>query len=609
MSRMNLTPNAPTEAQETVLRTTRRTHTCGGLRAHHVGQTVSLAGWVQTTRDFGKFAFLVLRDRYGFTQVSVIAESQPELYATVKSLSREDVVLVTGTVVERESKNPDLPTGDIEIRPTELRIESRAALPPFLIEDDTDGNEELRLQYRYLDLRRPVMQSRLRLRHAVTRAMREYLDARDFLEVETPNLIKSTPEGARDFLVPSRLQPGSFYALPQSPQILKQLLMVAGSDRYYQIVKCYRDEDFRGDRQPEFTQLDCEMAFVGQEDILQTFEGLTKHVFAQVAGVNLPDFQRLSYADALDLYGTDKPDLRFGLPLHNLSTSLAATEFPPFANALAAAGHVVGLRAPGAASYTRKQLDALVDFVKQKHLGLTGLVYVKFEADGTFKSSADKFFAPETWAPIAAALEAQPGDLLLLAADAPAKVRKALGALRLHLGHALGLIAPDAWSVFWVVDFPLFESDDETGGIVPVHHPFVMPHPEDLPKLESNDPAQLTQVRAQCYDLVMNGSEILSGSVRIHRRDIQQRIFELLALTPEETDQKFGFLLRAFEYGAPPHAGCAFGLDRWVMLLAGGDTIRDVIAFPKNSAGRDVMLDAPGPVPAKALKELGIGVG
>jgi len=592
------------------MQTAYRTHTCGDLRLAHVGQTVSLGGWVQTTRDFGKFIFVDLRDRYGITQVAIRIEDGPELYAQAKALGREYVLHVTGTVVERENKNPKLPTGDIEVRPTRLDIISAAALPPFLIDDDTDGAEDLRLQYRYLDLRRPVMQQRLLTRAKVVRAVRQYLDSLHFVEVETPCLIKSTPEGARDFIVPSRLQPGQFYALPQSPQILKQLLMVAGMDRYYQIVKCFRDEDFRGDRQPEFTQIDCEMAFVGQDDILNTFEGMTKHVFREVKGIELPDFPRITYAEAMSKYGTDKPDLRFGMPLHELNTApaiAALADTVVFKDALAK-GLVLAITVKGGASLTRKEIDHYTDYVKRPQLGGKGLFWIRLGDDG-IKTSGEKilsFASYDDFADLATRTGAERGDLLLLVADASRnRARKVAGELRLELGRRLGLIDPNAWSVFWVVDFPLMERDEDTNALIPVHHPFVMPHPDDWHYLDTPTP---DQARALCYDLVMNGSEIVSGSVRIHRSDIQAKIFDLLGLSEAEQQEKFGFLLNAFKYGAPPHAGCAFGLDRWVMLLTGGDTIRDVIAYPKNSAGRDMMLDAPGPIAPDALRDLGIAL-
>lgn len=585
-------------------KTAYRTHTCGELDMTYLGQTVHLCGWVQRTRDLGKFLFLDLRDRYGITQIACHAGNNPAIYEQAKQLGREYVVHITGTVVERESKNPNLRTGNIEIIPTTLTILNAAKLPPFMIEDSTDGSEDLRLQYRYLDIRRSPVANNLILRAQVAKAIREYLDANHFIEIETPNLIKTTPEGARDFIVPSRLHKGSFYALPQSPQILKQLLMVGGMDRYYQICKCYRDEDFRGDRQPEFTQIDCEMTFVAQEDVLEMFEGMVKHVFWTIQGVKLPDFERMTYQHALQTYGTDKPDLRFDAKLVEVNEQVKGITLPAFEQALTDGGLVVGINAKGCGNYSRKQTDHLTDFVKAPHRGLKGLVTIKINDDGTFKSSIDKFATHEQLVQVAYKMGGQPGDLLLLASDSPNKVRKALGALRLELAQLENWIDPKAWSVFFVVDFPLFERDEESGQLFSAHHPFVMPHAADLERLES-DPES---VRGLCYDMVMNGNEIMSGSIRIHDKSIQDRVFTGLNLSEAEKRNKFGFLLDAFEYGAPPHGGCAFGLDRWVMLLAGGQTIRDVIAFPKNSSGRDTMLDAPTPVDAEALDTVGIAI-
>ena len=579
-----------------------RTHDCGALRAEHAGTEVRLAGWVHRGRDLGGMTFIDLRDRYGTTQLAFNMAIDAELCAKARKLGREFVIGVTGTVQERESKNPDMPTGDVEIRVTALEILNASAVPPFTMEEQTDGGEELRMTYRYLDLRRRPLSRALQLRAATVRAIRAYLDGIGFLEIETPNLIKSTPEGARDFLVPSRLQPGSFYALPQSPQILKQLLMMGGQDRYYQIVKCFRDEDFRGDRQPEFTQLDCEMAFVEQDDVLDTFEGMTRHVFREVLDVDLPPFRRMPYAEALARYGTDKPDLRFGAEIHELNAAFAGTDFAVFRNVIEGNGLVAGIVAKGCAGYSRKQLDALTDFVKQPHRGAGGLVYVKWNEDGSIKSSVDKFFDAEKLQQVAAGMGATPGDLLCIVAADTAITRKSLGDLRLHLAREEGWIEPGSWSVFWVVDFPVFETDPDTGERIFVHHPFCMPNPEDLPYLDS-DP---DRCRALTYDMVMNGNEIVSGSIRIHRPDVQAKVFDLLGLSPEEQKAQFGFLLEALKFGAPPHGGCAFGLDRWVMLMAGEDTIRDVIAFPKNNAGRDLMMDAPAPVDPAQLAELGI---
>ncbi len=577
-----------------------RSHNCGELRIENIGTEVTLSGWVQGTRDLGYLLFLDLRDRYGITQVSVKSQELPELYEKAKGLGREFVIQVKGTVLERESKNAKIPTGEIEIVPTSIEVLNPAKLPPFLIEDATDGSEELRMKYRYLDIRRPQMANNLRLRAKVAAATREYLNDLDFCEIETPFFIKSTPEGARDFLVPSRMSPGSFYALPQSPQILKQLLMVAGMDRYYQIVKCFRDEDFRGDRQPEFTQIDCEMAFVSQEDIFRTFEGMTKHVFKKVANVELPDFLRLPYKDSLCLYGSDKPDLRFECPIIELNEVMGGTEFSVFNGVLAENGLIACLNAKGCAKYTRKDLDKLTEMVKG--WGATGLVWVRYNEEG-IKSSVDKFYSPEQLAAICEKAGAEKGDMLLLVADKlKGKVRKALGNLRLHLGKTEKWIDESKWSVFWVVDFPLFEEDEETGKLTFAHHPFCSPRPEHLHYLDTEP----EKVYAQTYDMVMNGNEILSGSIRIHQKDVQDKIFDILGLTEEEKQEKFGFMLNAFEYGAPPHGGCAFGLDRWVMLLAGETSIREVIAFPKTSSGRDLMMDAPAEVPEKALKELHI---
>jgi aspartyl-tRNA synthetase len=579
-----------------------RTKTCGELRLSHANETVTLAGWVQTVRDIGHLIFIDLRDRYGITQLSLNADSNAALCDQARKLGREYVIQVTGKVIERTSKNADIPTGEIEIFVESLTILNESETPPFTIENKSDGGEELRMKYRYLDIRRPHLKDVLVTRATMIRAMREYLDNKNFIEVETPNLIKSTPEGARDFLVPSRMQQGSFYALPQSPQILKQLLMVAGMDRYYQVVKCYRDEDFRGDRQPEFTQLDCEMSFVNQEDIFETFSGMVKHVFKKTNGVELPDFIRLTYADALKYYGSDKPDLRFDCKIVELNEALPKSEFPVFNNAVAAGNLVAAVNAKGCAAYSRKQLDELTEFVKATHRGLSGLVNIKFNEDGTVKSSVDKFYTEEQLKEIGKAVGAEKGDLILIAAEKASKVRKSLGDLRLELAKRENWIKPGTWSVFWVVDFPLFEKDEETGEINFVHHPFCSPHPDDLQYFDS-DPLR---VRAQTYDMVMNGNEILSGSIRIHQRDLQNRVFNKLGLTNEDIDHKFGFMLNAFRYGAPPHGGCAFGIDRWVMLMTGGETIRDSMAFPKASNGRDLMMDAPALVDPKQLQELGI---
>jgi aspartyl-tRNA synthetase len=581
-----------------------RSKTCGELTIKNVGEEVTLSGWVQKSRVLGGMTFVDLRDRYGITQLAFNMETNAELCAAANQLGREYVIQVTGNVTERSSKNNQIPTGEIEIIVTALTVLSESETPPFLIESETDGNEELRLKYRYLDIRRPKLRDILITRAHIIRAVRSYLDGKDFIEVETPNLIKSTPEGARDFLVPSRLQHGSFYALPQSPQILKQLLMVAGMDRYYQVVKCFRDEDFRGDRQPEFTQIDCEMSFIHQEDIFETFGGMVQHLFKKILNYDLGELPRIKYDDAIRLYGSDKPDLRFDCPIVELNNHLPTSDFVVFNNALANGGLVAGLNAKGSANYTRKQLDELTEFVKVSHRGLGGLVNIRFNEDGTVKSSADKFYDEEQLRQIGAAFGAEKGDLILIAADKHSKVRKSLGDLRLELAKRNKWIDNSKWSVLWVVDFPLFEQDEESGDITFAHHPFCSPHPEDMIYFE-NEPLK---VRAQTYDMVMNGNEILSGSIRIHQRDIQEKVFNNLGLTPEDRDKKFGFMLNAFRYGAPPHGGCAFGLDRMVMLMTGGETIRDVIAFPKTSGGRDLMMDAPTPVDGNQLKDLGIAI-
>lgn len=581
-----------------------RSNTCGELNISNVGAQVTLSGWVQTKRLFGGMTFIDLRDRYGITQLVFNMEVNKPLCEAANELGREYVIQVKGKVAERSSKNLNIPTGEIEILVDELNVLSASEVPPFLIEDDTDGSEELRLKYRYLDIRRPQLRDRLLKRASILRAVREYLDGKNFVEVETPNLIKSTPEGARDFLVPSRLVKGAFYALPQSPQILKQLLMVAGMDRYYQIVKCFRDEDFRGDRQPEFTQIDCEMSFVHQEDIFENFGGMVQHVFKKALNYDLPALRKLKYDDAMRLYGSDKPDLRFDCQIVELNDKLPASEFPVFNNAIAEGKLVAGINAKGSAAYTRKQLDELTEFVKVSHRGLGGLVNIRFNEDGTVKSSVDKFYNEEQLREIGKAFGAEKGDMLLLAADKASKVRKSLGDLRLDLAKRNNWIKPGTWSVLWVVDFPLFEKDEESGEITFAHHPFCSPHPEDMQYFDT-DP---TRVRAQTYDMVMNGNEILSGSIRIHQKDTQERVFGKLGLSAEDRDKKFGFMLNAFKYGAPPHGGCAFGVDRLVMLMAGGETIRDVIAFPKTSGGRDLMMDAPTSVDAAQLNELFIAI-
>jgi aspartyl-tRNA synthetase len=580
-----------------------RSNHCGALRIEDLGKQVTLSGWVQTNRDLGAMTFVDLRDRYGITQLAFSTEKNAELTEKARKLGREFVIQVTGTVIERSSKNKNNPTGDIEIEVAELKVISISETPPFTIIDDTDGSEEIRLRHRYLDIRRPIMRDRLITRAKMVKVIREYLDNQDFIEIETPNFIKSTPEGARDFLVPSRLHPGNFYALPQSPQILKQLLMVSGMDRYYQVVKCYRDEDFRGDRQPEFTQVDCEMSFVHQEDVLNMFEGMTKTVFQKIKGIELPDFQRITFHDAMKYYGSDKPDLRFDCKIVEIQDILPKSEFVVFNQVVENKGIVAGVNAKGCAGYTRKQIDALTDFVKEPHRGLNGLVWIRWNEEG-IKSSVDKFYTPEQLEIILKAFDAEKGDLILLGAERASKVRKSLGDLRLELAKNNGWIKEGDYSVLWVVDFPLFELDEETGETIFMHHPFCMPHETDIQYLESEP----LKVRGQLYDMVINGNEIVSGSIRIHDKQLQDKIFNILGMTEEEIENKFGFMVNAFRYGAPPHGGCAFGLDRWVLLMTSGDTIRDVIAFPKSSNGKDMMMDAPTYVDPKQLDELGIAI-
>lgn len=578
-----------------------RSHTCGELNIQHVGQIVTLAGWVQKIRDKGGLIWIDVRDRYGITQV-ILNESEDEkdLLEIARGLGREFVVQITGKVIERSSKNEKMATGEIEIKPSHLGILNPAQLPPFLIEDETDGGDDLRMKYRYLDLRRNVVRKNLELRHRVSQVVRQYLDSKEFIDVETPVLIKSTPEGARDFVVPSRMNPGEFYALPQSPQTFKQLLMVAGFDRYFQIVKCFRDEDLRADRQPEFTQIDCEMAFVEQEDILQTFEGLTKAVFKSVLNIDLPDFQRMPYADALEKYGSDKPDLRFGMEFCYLKELTLGAGFPVFDNAEG----VIGIVAPGCSEYTRKQLDELTDWVKRPQIGAGGLIYVRYGQDGSIKSSVDKFYSAEILTQWLEKAGAKPGDLLLILCGSTDKTRKALNELRLEMGNRLNFRKKDTFKVLWVVDFPLLEFNEEEGRYFAMHHPFTSPKPEDFHLLETNP----GKVRANAYDLVINGVEIGGGSIRIHSKDIQSQMFSLLGFSEEEAKKQFGFLMEAFEYGAPPHGGIAFGFDRLCSLLGGADSIRDFIAFPKNNSGRDVMIDSPSTLDQKQLQELHIAV-
>ncbi|MCC3151473.1 aspartate--tRNA ligase [Hymenobacter sp. BT770] len=578
-----------------------RTHTCGELRPEHIGQTVTLCGWVQRTRDKGAILWIDLRDRYGLTQIALEEGVEAnEVRETARHLGREFVLSVTGQVAERYSKNDKMPTGGIEIRPQKLEILNAAKLPPFLIEDETDGGDDLRMKYRYLDLRRTPVRNNLMLRHKMAQAVRRYLDGQHFIEVETPVLIKSTPEGARDFVVPSRMNPGEFYALPQSPQTFKQLLMVSGFDRYFQIVKCFRDEDLRADRQPEFTQIDCEMAFVTQEDILNTFEGLTRYLFKEIKGLDFPTVPRMTYADAMRRFGNDKPDTRFAMEFVELTEIVQGQGFPVFDNA----GLVVGINASTCAHFTRKQLDELTDFVKRPQIGATGLIYARVEAGGVVKSSVDKFYSQEELQRWKAAFNAHEGDLLLIIAGEPNKARKALSELRLEMGQRLGLRDKDDFSPLWVVDFPLLEYSEEENRYFAMHHPFTSPKPEDLVLLDS--PETIGQVRANAYDLVINGVEVGGGSIRIHDRAVQARMFGLLGFTPEEAQAQFGFLLDAFEYGAPPHGGIAFGFDRLCSLFGGADSIRDFIAFPKNNSGRDVMIDSPSPISDAQLKELSI---
>ena len=575
-----------------------RNSTCGELRLADANREVTLAGWVSKIRKMGGMTFIDLRDRYGITQLSFNQEVNHDLCEQANRLGREWVVQVTGTVKERSSKNTQIPTGEIEIITSQLTVLNASQTPPFTIETESDGGDELRMKYRYLDLRRNVVRQNLELRHRMAFETRRYLDERAFLEVETPVLIGSTPEGARDFIVPSRMNQGEFYALPQSPQLFKQLLMVSGLDRYFQIVKCFRDEDLRADRQPEFTQIDCEMSFVDQEDILSTFEGLTKHLFTTIKGIEIPDFPRISYADAMRLYGSDKPDIRFGMQFNELKELTTGHDFAVFD----AADYVGAICAEGCAIYTRKQLDELTDFVKRPQIGAKGLIYVRYNEDGTLKSSVDKFYDEEVLKTWAAACHAKPGDLILMLAGETEKTQKQLSELRLEMGSRLGLRDKTNYKCLWVVDFPLLEKDEELNRFFAKHHPFTSPKPEDIPLLETDPGA----VRANAYDLVINGVEIGGGSIRIHDSALQKKMFSVLGFTEEKAQQQFGFLMNAFQYGAPPHGGIAFGLDRFVSIFAGLDSIRDCIAFPKNNAGRDVMIDAPSTVEQEQLDELGI---
>ena len=578
-----------------------RSKTCGELRISDAGSVVTLAGWVQRARKMGGMTFVDMRDRYGVTQVVFNNETNASLCEAANHLGREYVIQVTGEVAERSSKNANLPTGDIEIIATDLKILNKSDVPPFTIEDDTDGGDDLRMKYRYLDLRRPAVRRNLELRHKMAFEIRRYLDEKGFIEVETPVLIKSTPEGARDFVVPSRMNPGEFYALPQSPQTFKQLLMVSGFDRYFQIVKCFRDEDLRADRQPEFTQIDCEMSFVNQEDVLQMFEGLVKHIFKYVKDIDFADpFPRMTWADAMKYYGCDKPDTRFEMKFVEIKDLTVGKGFA----VLDDAEYVGAICAPGCASYTRKQLDQLTDFVKRPQIGAKGLMWVKVEEDGSIKSSVSKFYTEEELRVWAERCKANPGDLILILAGPTMKTRKQLCELRLEMGNQLGLRDPQKFSCLWVVDFPLFEWDEETQRFYAMHHPFTSPNPEDFDKLDT----ATGEVRATAYDMIVNGNELGGGSIRIHDAQLQDKMFRLLGLTEEETQYKFGFLMNAFKYGAPPHGGLAFGFDRFVSILAGLDSIRDVIAFPKNNSGRDMMIDAPSTIDQAQLQELSIDV-
>ena len=578
-----------------------RTNTCGELRISNVGSTVTLAGWVQRIRKMGGMTFIDLRDRYGITQLVFNSDVNADLHEAANHLGREYVIQVTGNVAERSNKNANIPTGDIEIIATDLKVLNRSEVPPFTIEDDTDGGDDLRMRYRYLDLRRNCVRRNLELRHRMAFEIRRYLDSKGFLEVETPVLIKSTPEGARDFVVPSRMNPGEFYALPQSPQTFKQLLMVSGFDRYFQIVKCFRDEDLRADRQPEFTQIDCEMSFVEQEDVLQMFEGLVKHIFKYVKDIDFTEpFPRMTWADAMRLYGSDKPDTRFGMEFVELKDLTGGKGF----SVMYDAEYVGAIVAPGCADYTRKQLDQLTEFVKRSQIGAKGMMWVKFEADGSIKSSVSKFYSEDELRAWGERGGAKPGDLMLILCGQTMRTRKQLCELRLEMGSRLGLRDPQKFSCLWVVDFPLFEWDDETQRYYAMHHPFTSPNPEDIDKLDSDTGA----VRATAYDMVVNGNELGGGSIRIHDAKLQDKMFRLLGLSEEDAQYKFGFLMNAFKFGAPPHGGLAFGFDRFVSILAGLDSIRDVIAFPKNNSGRDTMIDAPSRIDDSQLQELCIDV-
>jgi len=583
-----------------------RTHTCGELRIENKGQQVTLAGWVQKARKLGGMTFIDLRDRYGITQLVVEADAPAALVETATSLGREFVIQVKGEVLERQSKNPKMPTGDIEIKVAEINILNKSVTPPFTIEEDTDGGEDIRAKYRYLDLRRPPLKRALELRHRVAHEVRNYLDSKGFMEIETPYLIKSTPEGARDFVVPSRMNPGQFYALPQSPQTFKQLLMVAGYDRYFQIVRCFRDEDLRADRQPEFTQIDCEMSFVEQEDVLNTFEGMMRTLFKKVLNVEIPSpLPRMSWYDAMDNYGSDKPDVRFGMTIHEITSVAKGKGF----GVLDGAAYIGAISVPGGADYTRKEIDAITEWVKRPQVGAKGLIYIKVNADGTFKSSIDKFYSQDDLSKIAEAVEAKPGEIIfVMSGEAKRKVQTMLGVLRLELGGRLGYRDPKVFAPLWIVDFPLLEWDDETQRFYAMHHPFTAPKPEHEKWFYSDKKEDLERVCANAYDFVLNGNELGGGSIRIHNADVQKRMFEVLGIGAEEAEYKFGFIINAFKFGAPPHGGLAFGFDRVCALFGGSDSIRDYIAFPKNNQGRDVMIDSPSEIDQIQLDELQIAL-
>lgn len=581
-----------------------RTHTCGELRIENVGQKVTLAGWVQRSRKLGGMTFIDLRDRYGITQLVLEADADAALVETATSLGREYVIQATGEVVERQSRNARMDTGDIEIKLEAINILNKSVTPPFTIEDESDGGEDLRAKFRYLDLRRNPLQKALALRHKLAHEVRNYLDGQGFMEIETPYLIKSTPEGARDFVVPSRMNQGQFYALPQSPQTFKQLLMVAGYDRYFQIVRCFRDEDLRADRQPEFTQIDCEMSFVEQEDVLNMFEGMMRTMFKNVLGVDIPNpMPRMSWYDAMDKYGSDKPDVRFGMTIHEITDKVKGKGF----SVLEDAAYVGAIAVPGGAEYTRKQIDELTEWVKRPQVGAKGLIYIKLNADGSVKSSIDKFYSPDELKVIAEAVEAKTGDIVfVMSGDSNRKVQTMLGVLRIELGNRLGLRDPKVFAPLWIVDFPLLEWSEEDGRFYAMHHPFTAPKPEHMNLFYSDKKEDLERVCANAYDFVLNGTELGGGSIRIHDAEVQKRMFEVLGIGPEEAEYKFGFIIHAFQYGAPPHGGLAFGFDRVCTLFAGKESIRDFIAFPKNNQGRDVMIDAPSKIDQTQLDELSL---